>query len=291
MKTVKRLVLFFLLTSLGAASGVELKLPSIPKSVRFAVIGDNGTGRAPQYEVADEMAKCHDRFQFDFVLMLGDNIYGSKRPDDFKTKFEDPYKKLLDAGVKFFASLGNHDDTNERLYKPFNMDGKRYYSFRRGNADFYAIDSNYMDPRQLEWLTQQLKGSTADWKICFFHHPLYSHSRFHEPDVDLRRLLEPIFIQNGVQVVFSGHQHVYERIRPHDGINYFVLGSSGELRPHDLKPSRDTARGFDTDRCFILVEIAGDRLYFQTISRTGQTVDEGILEASRKPTIEALPTK
>ena len=66
--------------------------------------------------------------------MLGDNIYGGKSPADFKRKFEDPYRPLLDAGVKFYASLGNHDDTNERLYKPFNMDGKRYYSFKRGNA-------------------------------------------------------------------------------------------------------------------------------------------------------------
>jgi hypothetical protein len=110
---------------------------------------------------------------------------------------------------------------------------------------------------------------------------LYSHAKFHGPDPDLRRLLEPIFQQSGVSVVFAGHEHVYERIKPQKGINYFVLGNSGQLRFHDLRPSADTAKGFDTDRAFCLVEIAGDRFYFQTISRTGETVDFGVLERSK----------
>ena len=219
---------------------------------------------------------------FDFVLMLGDNIYGGKSAADFKRKFEDPYKALLDAGVKFYASLGNHDDPNERFYKPFNMDGKRYYSFKSGDAQFFALDSNYMDDQQLSWITQQLSGSRATWKICFFHHPLYSHARFHGPDVDLRARLEPVLEKNGVDVVLNGHEHVYERIKPQRGINYFVLGNAGELRFHDLIPSADTVKGFDTDQSFMMVEIAGDELYFQTVSRTGETVDSGVLTKQAK---------
>ena len=97
---------------------------------------------------------------FDFVIMLGDNIYGSHSPRDFVDKFEKPYQSLLDAGVKFYASLGNHDDPNdERLYKPFNMGGERYYTFRKGAVTFFALDSNYMDPTQLSWLDQNLKNS------------------------------------------------------------------------------------------------------------------------------------
>ena len=249
------------------------------KSVRFAIIGDSGTGRKAQYDVANEMAKCRDSFNFDFVIMLGDNIYGGSTPADFRLKFEEPYKKLLDAGVKFYASAGNHDNTNERLYKLFNMDGKRYYSFKRENTVFFALDSNYMDPQQLDWLKRQLDTSTSTWKICFFHHPLYSNARFHGPDYDLRTLLEPILMKDGVQVVFSGHEHVYERLRPQHGIYYFVLGNSGQLRPHGLRPSPETAKGFDTDRSFELVEISGDQLYFQTISRTGKTVDSGVVQA------------
>jgi hypothetical protein len=253
-------------------------LPLKPNSVRFAVIGDMGTGEKAQYEIAQQMERYREKTMFDFVLMLGDNIYGGKSVGDMKRKFEYPYQALLNAGVKFYASLGNHDDPNERFYKPFNMGEKRYYSFKRGNAEFFALDSTYMSPEQLNWLTRSLSGSSAAWKICFFHHPLYSDGRFHGPDTDLRLRLEPIFQAYGVKLVLSGHDHVYERIKPHKGIYYFVLGNSGELRTHDLRPSTDTAKGFDTDRDFMLMEIAGDQLYFQTIARSGETIDSGEID-------------
>jgi len=256
----------------------ECELPQEQKSVGFAVIGDSGTGGTAQYQVAQEMEKCRQKTSFDFVLMLGDNIYGGKSQQDFERKFELPYKPLLDAGVKFYASIGNHDNPNERLYKPFNMRGARYYSFKKGNATFFALDSNYMDREQLDWLELQLQNSNSPWKICYFHHALYSDGRFHGPDLDLRALLTPLFEKYGVNVVLSGHDHVYERIKPENGTYYFVLGNSGELRYHNLKPSADMVAGFDTDRDFMLVEIAGDKFYFQTISRTGQVVDYGELE-------------
>ncbi|MDP9055600.1 MAG: metallophosphoesterase [Acidobacteriota bacterium] len=257
-------------------------LPLKPQSVRFAVIGDNGTGEKAQYEVGQQMEKFRTKTGFDFVTMLGDNIYGGDNPADMKRKFEDPYKPLLDAGVKFYASLGNHDNPNQRFYKPFNMGEKRYYSFRKGNAEFFALDSNYMDPQQLDWITRALDNSSAAWKICYFHHPLYSDGKFHGPDTDLRARIEPVFKAHGVRVVLSGHEHLYERIKPHDGIYYFVLGNSGELRPHGLKPSGDTAKGFDTDRSFMVMEISGDQLFFQAISRTGETIDSGVIERQDK---------
>ncbi len=97
------------------------------------------------------------------------------------------------------------------------------------------------------------------------------------PDADLKSQLEPIFVKNGVNVVMTGHEHVYERIKPQKGVNYFILGNSGQLRPHDLTPSADTLKGWDTDQAFMLVEIAGDELYFQTIARDGTTVDAGMI--------------
>ena len=93
------------------------------------MIGDSGTGEREPYDVAKEMKTYRQKVGFDFVIMLGDNIYGGHRSKDFAEKFEQPYKPLLDAGVKFYASLGNHDDPNEeRLYEPFNMGGERYYT-------------------------------------------------------------------------------------------------------------------------------------------------------------------
>lgn len=268
-----------LLLFLAAASGraANLTLPLKPKSVKLAVIGDCGTGGKGQYQIAQEMLAYHAQFPFDFVLMLGDNIYGSESAGDFKRKFAEPYAGLLTLGVTFYASLGNHDGTNERLYKPFHMDGKRYYSFKKANTLFLALDSNYMNPEQLDWIKQQLSGSDARWKICFFHHPLYSDGKMHGPDLDLRKQLEPLFVQYGVALVLAGHEHFYERVQPQKGIYYFILGNSGQLRFHNIKPSAEMAKGFDTDQAFALMEIAGDDLYFQTISRSGATVDSGVL--------------
>jgi 3',5'-cyclic AMP phosphodiesterase CpdA len=136
-----------------------------------------------------------------------------------------------------------------------------------------------MDPVQMKWIDGQLAESDATWKICFFHHPLYSDGKTHGPSLDLRRQLEPIFLSHGVSLVLSGHEHFYERIKPQGGITYIILGNSGRLRPHDIRPSQETEKAFDTDRSFMLVEIAGDRLYFQTISRKGETIDSGVLTA------------
>jgi hypothetical protein len=257
-----------------------VKLPLKDGSVRFAVIGDNGTGEQPELDVAGQMERFREVVKFDFVVMDGDNIYGGHKPSDFQRKFEQPYKPLLDAGVKFYASLGNHDDPDVEInYKLYNMDGKRYYSFKKGDVEFFALDSNYMDPQQLAWIDSQLKTSSAKWKICFFHHPMFTAAKFHGPDLDLRQQLMPLFTQDGVNLVFSGHEHVYERIKPQSGVYFFVLGNSGELRYHNIQPNNDVDQeGFDTDRDFMMVEISGDQLYFQTISRSGATIDSGELD-------------
>ncbi len=259
------------------AAPVELRLPGKKDSVKFAVIGDSGTGRPPQFEIAARMVSFRQQFPFTFVLMLGDNIYGGHSPEDFRRKFEEPYQSLLAGGVKFYASLGNHDDPIESFYKPFHMDGKRYYSFHYGNVDFFALDSTYMSPEQVAWLRQELSHAQRGWKICYFHHPLYSDAKFHGADIDLRNRIEPILRDQKVDVVLSGHEHVYERLAPQHGIHYFVLGDSGELRPHDLRTSDQTAKGFDTDRTFGAFEVDGGQLHFQVVSRTGETVDSGTI--------------
>jgi 3',5'-cyclic AMP phosphodiesterase CpdA len=283
MKSLASLALLLWAALPTYPQAIDLKLPLQDKSLRFAVIGDSGTGLGPQYEVAKLMAQYHQKFPFDFVIMLGDNIYGGHSASDLKKKFEDPYQPLLQAGVKFYASLGNHDDpATEMSYKPFNMNGKRYYDFKFSNAHFFALDSDYMDPDQLTWLQQNLSADDSSWKLVFFHHPLYDDAKFHGADPDLRSELEPIFIKAGVNVVLSGHEHVYERIKPQHGIYYFVLGNSGQLRAHNLTPSDQMAKGFDTGRDFMLVEIAGDQLYFQTISGAGETVDSDVLKKQPK---------
>ena len=163
------------------------------------------------------------------------------------------------------------------------MDGKRYYTYVRNNVRFVALDSTQMDPAQVQWVEETLRDAKEAWKICYFHHPLYSNAARHGSSVDLRVVLEPIFVKYGVNVVFSGHDHVYERIKPQKGITYFVSGAAGQLRRGNLRPDADTAAYFDQDQSFMLVEIADDEMSFAAISRAGSTVDLGVI--NRTPTI------
>jgi len=269
---------------LSAGGAADFGFPLQANSVRLAVIGDMGTGEQPQIDVARQMVKARSVFPFEFVITLGDNIYTGSLPSDFDKAFAVPYKALLDAGVPFYATLGNHDKTNERFYKPFNMNGATYYAYKKGNVRFFALDSNYMDLKQTAWVETQLReAGNGGWKICYFHHPLYSSARFHGPDIDLRKVLEPLFVKYGVDVVLSGHEHVYERMRPQQGIYYFIEGASGSLRVGNLAPSTMTAKGFDTDRTFMMIEIAGNDLYFQTTSRAGVAVDSGVIHRTIRP--------
>jgi predicted phosphodiesterase len=268
---------------LVALSAQQAAVPNKAGSLKFVAMGDNGTGDQPQYDIGRQMAAVRSRFPFDLVIMLGDNMYGGQSPSDFVKKFEQPYAPLLAAGVKFQASLGNHDRPENVSYKNFNMNGQRYYTFARGNVRFFALDSTQMDQKQVQWVDAALGDAAEDWKICYFHHPLYSNADRHGASVDLRVLLEPIFVRRGVNVVFSGHDHVYERIKPQKGIYYFVSGSAGQLRKGNMRPNpAETAAYFDQDQSFMLVEIAGDEMFFETISRTGKTVDAGTIQRQAK---------
>lgn len=270
-----------------AEAPAALALPLKEGSVRFAVIGDMGRGTSAQIEVGRQMAAFHKQFPFDFVITVGDNIYGSDGPAQMVAKFEAPYKALLDAGVKFHASLGNHDNPNQRFYKLFNMGDQRYYTFRPpkgGGVRFFAIDSTYIDKVQTDWLEKELSSSTSDWKIAYFHHPLYSSGRTHGSSLETRAILEPLFLKYAVSAAFSGHDHFYERIKPQKGgIAYWVSGAAGSLRKGDIAPTALTAKGYDRDYHFMLVEIVGEDLYFQAISRTGVTIDSGVVHRPGAP--------
>ncbi len=262
---------------------LPLSLPLKEGSVRFGIIGDTGTGSSKQQQVADLMVQYRAVFPFDFVLMMGDNLYGSETPADYRKKFQDVYQRLLDNKVKFYATLGNHDQPNERFYENFNMNGKEYYRFTKGNVAFYSLNSNYMDKAQLKWLEDELAKDTSEWKICFFHHPPYSSGGKHGSDTALRKVVEPLFVKYGVNVVLAGHEHFYERIKPQKGIYYFISGAGGKLREGNVKDnSLLTDKSFDSDMSFMLAEVVKNQLYFQVISRTGDTVDSGILVNQRK---------
>jgi len=272
------IALALLVGAVGAPAAQDVSLPNQPDSLKFAIIGDSGTGSSSQYKVAEQLIAARAKFPYEFVLMMGDNLYSGNGPKDYQKKFEEPYKALLDSGLKFYAALGNHDNTDERNYKPFNMGGQRYYTFKPKNGvRVFALDSNYMDQPQLQWLEKELTASGSDWKIAFFHHPLYSSGGTHGSDFQLRAQLEPMFLKHGVDAVFSGHEHFYERIKPQKGIYYFTSGGAAKLRDGDVKKTDLTAKSFDAGYHFMLIEITKDTMYFQAISDQGKVVDSGAL--------------
>ena len=264
-----------------------LTLPNRATSVKFAVIGDSGRGTPPQHEIAAQMLAFRKAFAYPFVLMVGDNIYeGPATRDDYYKKFEEPYRELLEEGVKFYAVLGNHDDPRQVEYQPFNMKGHRYYSFSppedllakiATRVEFFGLDSTNLDRAQIRWLDDRLAASRAAWKICFFHHPLYTSGRYRIAARAFRLRLESLLVRHGVDAAFSGHEHIYQRTALMGGVQYFVTGGAGSLRPTDGAPASFVARTFASDYHFMLIEIDGRELHFQAISRSGQTIDAGTL--------------
>jgi Calcineurin-like phosphoesterase len=263
---------------------LPLTLPNKPDSLKFGVMGDFGTGKRPQSELAEQMARVRAQFPFVLMLTVGDNLYGGNGPKDFLNKFEKPYKALLDGGVKFYASLGNHDSRQQSSYEPFNMGGRTYYTFKapKESVRFFALESSYLDPPQLQWLERELDSSGDDWKIPYFHHPLYSSGGRHGSDLPKRRALEPMFLKYGVSVVFAGHDHVYERVKPQQGIVHFVVGSSGQLRKGNLDRTGFTDAANATEQAFLAVEIDGDEMHFNAVSRTGKVIDSGVITRRKR---------
>ncbi len=262
-----------------------LGISSADSKTRFAVIGDFGTGDDDQIAMANLMHDLHLKSPFDFVLTVGDNIYPNGSGKYFDSNFEAPFKNFLNDRVPFYAALGNHDVERGRedqmQYPLFNMAGRRYYTVRKGNgfAEFFIIDATDLDATQMSWLENALMTSKAVWKVALTHQSLYSSGKKHGSDEKLRAQLEPLFIRYGVKVSFSGHDHIYERTKPQNEIQYFVTGAGGKLRRGniDLK-SPIRAASYDRDNSFMLIEIADREMNFKAISETGQTVDQGIIK-------------
>jgi 3',5'-cyclic AMP phosphodiesterase CpdA len=320
---------------------------SMQETLTFAVIGDSGTTGQAQQKVARQMKDYYDnRHKFEFVLLLGDNVYPDGIGRGLKAHFEDPYAMLLGAGVKFYATLGNHDirkGTNLQInYDRFNMGGRRYYTFIKGDGliEFFALDSTVLsgdakelekievaqlerekmainadgqitqkerkrleklDPEldesrafiqehisiaeaQFEWLKEALSKSQARWKVVFMHHSIYSSAGRHGNNknvLQLRALLEPILVQNRVDVVFAGHDHTFERAKPQPAnspnghqVYYFTEGASSKLRPGDLnRNSPFFARGDDRKNSFLVVRVTNVEMEVEAIGSDGEIID------------------
>jgi acid phosphatase type 7 len=258
-------------------------------SFTFAVVGDSGTGSKAQQAVAGLL----ERMQPDLILHTGDVVYPKGDDADYDPKFFAPYRRIIE-GVPIFPSLGNHDVETENgapylenFHLPRNNpeDTGRYYSFDWGNAHFVALDSELYyddeggDPeRQKAWLERDLGETRQPWKFVFFHRPPYSSSE-HGSDLMVREDLEPVLARHGVDLVFNGHDHDYERTVQIRGVTYVVTGGGGKDL-YEAGESEWTAFSRSTHHA-VRVRLDGARLRLEAIEPSGVVVDRLDLRLNR----------
>ena len=247
-------------------------------AVRVLAFGDFGDGSADQKRVAAAMSAYHEGRPFDFALTLGDNFYsiGMESPEDarWKTWWSDLYDPL---GIKFYATLGNHDwgqpnsPAAEILYTQRSESWRMpaaYYTFTAGPAQFFALDTDVMSEKQLLWLTAALDASPAKWKIVYGHHPIYSHGQHEDSNTKIEQLL-PV-LRGRAQIYLAGHDHDMQHLQPEGSLHFFIAGSGGKLRPIEPGPRSlfaKSAHGFAVleisagSVAVAFVDTAGEELY------------------------------
>jgi 3',5'-cyclic AMP phosphodiesterase CpdA len=271
------------------------------KPFPFAVVGDTGCDCAGQEVVSKQMYEWYKKKPFGMVLMLGDNVYGDGsffggkgggHPDLFIEHFDEYFKPLLDNGVKFFATLGNHDmeaDGGRSMIadkKRFHMIGNLgFYSFEpeeeQGLITFYAVNSVTMvkgltDKGQIQWLTEALAKDRSTWKVVFMHHPIYTAVGGHRIDEGLLAALEPVLVKGGVQLVLSGHNHYYARTKPIHGITHITSGGGGRSLV-SIKSTGQLVKAVKTYQ-FMYFEASFGRLDYWAIDGDGREIDRGFIE-------------
>ncbi|MGH9369126.1 MAG: metallophosphoesterase [Thermoanaerobaculia bacterium] len=275
----------------GVALGEEatLRAPRGPAESRFAfgVIGDTDGGEIPR-ALAERLLERGA----DFAIHTGDVVYPAGAESDYNPKFFQPFARWL-RHRPILPTLGNHDVRTERgapylrnFVLPANdaTGSSRFYAFRHANALFVCLDVESSafgsGSPQYGWLVRTLRDSDAAWKFVYFHEPPYSSRR---PNRVIRLILSPLFERYGVDVVFCGHEHLYERTFPIAefvpgvrGVVYITQGGGGApLHPFH----RESYSAYVSSRFgFVLGEIDGDTLVLTASEPSGAAFDVAVLQ-------------
>jgi 3',5'-cyclic AMP phosphodiesterase CpdA len=273
----------------GVNSTDRVAAVAIPKSKllqRFAVLADTGTGSTNQYAVGRALAQYHEKNPFDTIILAGDNIYTNGEFTHIKKRFSDPYQELLQRGVKFYASLGNHDVRTmnggwQVAYPDFNMQDQHYYMHGRGDVRFFVLNTNdIINPaspervKQLDWLDRALTASKAKWNIVYGHHNIYS-AGVYEINQAMVKDVTPILKKHKVRLWINGHDHNYQRSNPIDGTTYMVCGGGGAgLYPVKAQSWTAFAKSIHS---FGIVEVYQDQILLTGMSSKGEIIDRGLV--------------
>jgi hypothetical protein len=243
-----------------------------PEAFSFVVMGDWGSGLSDQQRVADRMCAFHENRPYNLVITTGDNVYPDGHPDRFEQVFFRPYDCLFDAGVRFRATLGNHDvmtrNGRSELNEPaFGMKARNYIVRKRG-VRLVLADSNELNR---EWLRRALDTEDGDrWTVVVFHHPVRSSGE-HGSTPGFHTLPD-LFVRKGVDLVLNGHDHNYEVTTPLRGIRYVVTGGGGAV----IRPCGEPQ--WFTDVCtsryhFLYVTAGPESITVRAILPSGRRLD------------------
>lgn len=274
--------LYFYRVGGGRVSQFRTAAPPEQTSFRFVVFGDTREGRSVHRAIVNRIVDVAP----DFVIHTGDMVEsGAAAPcwDDFFW-IEGP----LLRSVPFYPTLGNHEDDGapnvQTLYFDiFHLPGvERWYSFDYGNARFislkadgYPVDTYFPDQEQLDWLESQLASNTQPWTFVFFHMGVFTSRSEDFLETGMRSRLVPLFERYGVDAVFTGHNHGYERIEVND-ITYITSAGGGAPLYDFADPepgSQVAAHAFH----FVLLDVAGDRVDGQAVDSHGEILDRFVL--------------
>jgi tartrate-resistant acid phosphatase type 5 len=275
-------------------------LKEADRSVRVLAFGDFGTGSVGQKETAAAMLGYHRKTAFDFAITLGDNFYGAGMESPADPRWKIWWDELYDPlGIKFFASLGNHDwgladsPTAEILYgrqSPSWRMPAPYYTFTAGAVQFFALDTNEISEAQLLWLKDELTKSQAVWKLVYGHHPIYSVGVHGDNPILIKRL-QPV-LKGRADVYLTGHDHDLQHLKAEDGVHFFVSGGAGaglrEPKPGPRSIFAKAVHGFcvveaDAKQMKVtFVDTSLNRLHEATLTKAGLVaVLEGSAEGRR----------
>ncbi len=238
-------------------------------AVRFAVKGDWGDGSKSQVAVTKRMCVEYAKAPFAFTLTTGDNFYPSGSAT--RASFQTAEKCLIDLGVPYRATWGNHDAGGSSTRVVLKTPG-RWYTFISGPVRFVMLDANQPGNRsQLTFLKSTLAAETVRPVIVAYHQGTRT-AGLHAPQLEQQRLWEPLFVQYKVRLVLQGHNHLYERIN-YKGITYVTTGGGGNSA---LYPCSRTTVGLVLCKPihhFLLVEATPTRIGVRAIGTNGAIID------------------
>jgi acid phosphatase type 7 len=277
----KYIVLIILIISvIGSPACQQMREAPEPEPKKIVVYGDTRTHQDIHQRIVDTFMQLEPIAVFHTGDLVA-NGHNSQQWELFNRVTADMRSK-----TEFYPALGNHEGNSKLYFDNFQLpNNERWYSVRKNNIHFIILDTNTSlkpDSEQYQWLIQDLKSIGPDIKftVGIFHHPPFSTGKHPQDVKGLRSTILPLFEQYGVDVVFSGHDHNYERSL-YNGIYYIVAGGGGAPL-YKQKKSSPYSQVFFSTYHFCVLTIQDDRLNVEVLGEDMAVLDKFAIQGNNE---------